>query len=240
MIVCLSTGAIYKWKKNINSLFGVCKKISQLDGVELMLTADNLGQYQGINNENIKWLRKLKHVTIHSPIKIKWNSLNENKARNILNLVYKIYQKVRAKAIIFHVTELPSPDILSKYNFKIFVENTTKKGNINLKKFASIIKKHEHGVCLDVSHTYTWSDKESLKYFKELKRDICEIHLSVSGGAHEHLPFSESNKNFKKSIKFLKNTKLPIVVESNYNRKNLKFLIKDLERQINFIKNLDS
>jgi len=233
MIISLSTGTIYKWGKNINELITICRDNTKVNGIELMFANKKNLETTKISAKNLEWLKTLPHVTLHAPVKIIEESINENDIENQLKILQNIYNLTKAKAIIFHVTNLPKLKTLNKFNFKFIIENTTIKGNINLVEFNKIIDNYDCDICLDVSHAFTWSDKEAQKYWQKLSSHIFQIHLSSSRGNHEHLPMSNLGIDYKKSIEFLGLIDKPFVIESDYNDKNINFLNKDL----NFINN---
>lgn len=233
MKLSLSTGSIYKWGKNLNDLIVICRDNVKIDGIELMFANKEDLETTKLTAKNIEWLKTLSHVTLHAPVKIMMNSIDENDIEIQLKKLEYIYNLIDAKAIIFHVTSLPKLENLNKFNFKFIIENTTIKGGINLIKFNKIIENYNCDMCLDVSHAFTWSEKESQKYWQKLSDHIFQIHLSSSRGNHEHLPMSNLDINYKKSIEFLGLINKPLVIESDYNDKNIDFLNKDL----NFINN---
>ncbi len=228
MLVGLSTGTIYKWNSNIDNLIKICKNDIKTSGLELMLADKKSLENIVLSDNSIKWLRNLKHLTLHSPPKIVSNSENQLDIENQLCMMQKIYDKINAKALVFHVTNLPDINLLNKFNFKFIIENTTRKGSVDLEEFTNKVKKYKCDVCLDISHAYTWSNKESLKYWSRFEGKIFQIHLSSSHGTHQHLPFTESDDDFISSIEFIRKINVPIIIESDYNNKNVKFLIKDI------------
>ncbi len=236
MLISLSTGSIYKWNYDLDNLIKICKNNFKIDGIELMLTDKKSLKNFTLHNDNLDWIKNLKHVTLHAPRKIVDNPVDDLDIKNQLNMIENIYNRVGAKAVIFHITNLPELKLLNQFNFKFIIENTTKKGGVNLSKFTEIVKEYESDICLDVSHAFTWSNIESQKYALKFKNNIFQIHLSVSRGGHEHLPISNLGIDFDKSIKFLKNINKPIIVEADYNDKDIEFLNNDLNFIFDYFK----
>jgi len=233
MKLSLSTGSIYKWGGGVDDLITLCRNNIKIDGIELMFASKEVLETTKLTAINIEWLKTLYHVTLHAPVKIIMNSIDENDIEIQLKKLEYIYNLINAKAIIFHVTNLPKLETLNKFNFKFIIENTTIKGNINSIEFNKIIKNYNCDICLDVSHAFTWSDKEAQKYWQKFSKHIFQIHISSSRGNHEHLPMSNLGIDYKKSIEFLGLINKPFIIESDYNDKNINFLNKDL----NFINN---
>ena len=228
MKLSLSTGSIYKWAGKLDDLITLCRDNIKIDGIELMFANKEILETTRLTAKNVRWLKALSHVTLHAPVKIIMNSIDENDIEIQLKKLEYIYNSINAKAIIFHVTNLPKLETLNKFNFKFIIENTTIKGKINLIEFNKIINNYNCDICLDVSHAFTWSAKEAQKYWQKLSSHIFQIHLSSSRGNHEHLPMSNLDKDYKKSIGFLGLINKPFVIESDYNDKNINFLNKDL------------
>ena len=229
MLISLSTGSIYKWTKNFDDLLDICRGGIKINGIEIMLANGQILEKFSINSKNVKWLRALSHVTLHAPVSILKEAYGDMAlVGKQLKILEDIYNIVKAKAVIFHVTSIPEYGILREFNFKFIIENTTLKGNVDIHSFYQRLEEYRADMCLDVSHSFTWSSKEAEKYNIKFKDKIFQIHLSASSGGHEHLPLSASGDTFKESIKFLKNINKPIIIESDYNNNNLEFLCKDI------------
>ena len=237
MTLSLSTGSIYKWGKNIDDLITICKDNIRIDGLELMFANKEVLENTKITAKNVEWLKTLPYVTLHAPVKIVKESIDENDIESQLKKMEYIYNLTEAKAVIFHVTNLPRLEILQKFSFKFIIENTTLNGGIDLDNFYKIIKDYKCDLCLDVSHSFTWSVKEAQRYSQRLNDNIFQIHLSSSHGSHEHLPMSTMDLAFEKSIEFLKSTNKPFIIESEYNDKDIDFLNNDLNFIYNYFEN---
>ncbi|MDD5569200.1 MAG: hypothetical protein PHG23_02190 [Candidatus Pacebacteria bacterium] len=227
MLINLSTGSIYKWNGDVGAFLALCKKM-KLDGLELMRSDKKSLDNFTLSGSDLEELKAFKYMSIHAPFRIADNSADDAEILSQLSAIESLYKKVNAKAVVFHATSLPRLDLLKKFDFKFIIENTYRGGGIGIDDFEKIVGEYGSDVCLDVSHAYTWSEKESLFYATRFKGKIAEIHLSASNGEHEHPPFSEASPEFLKSIEFLKGTDIPIIMESDYNSKDEETLTKDI------------
>lgn len=233
-VLSLSTGCVYTWGK-MNEILDSIRREFCLSGIEIMLAKREMVEDFAISDANKKWLTGLEYVSLHAPVKFLQEVTNDEDACRLLTTIDEIYSAIGAKAVIFHVTSLPKLEWLRDRRFSMVIENTTTKGKVDIELFSETVAKYGCGICLDVSHAFTWSEFESEKYFDRFKEKILQIHLSASNGAHEHLPFSESSSVFRKSVSFLGAVAAPKVIECDYTTRDIDFIKKDLKLLSNFL-----
>ena len=115
----------------------------------------------------------------------------------------------------------------------VSTENMVKRKNITIAKLKKIIKEYNLGLCLDVAHSYFWSEKETKKLIDEFKEVITQVHFSNNYKGKDHLPFNKVSKRFLRSIDPLKKFNVPIIIEEDIKTKDF-----DWNREISNIKRI--
>lgn len=173
-------------------------------------------------------LKQFKYLSIHSPFKLVKEAKNKEEIIKQLDLIGKLYFEIGAENVIIHPDELPPPEILKKYNFRISTENLKRKRNITISKLRKIFKKYPKiGFCVDTSHAYSWSKYETGKLIKAFKNRITQIHLSCRYKNKDHQSLTKASKDFLFSIAPIKKLNIPTVLEIEFKKVNLKSIRKE-------------
>jgi hypothetical protein len=223
-IIAFAFGNIWKWEKSINRA-GLLDYIMKLDvdGVELTLAKKEEIFAFKPNKKQLKWLRKQKYVSIHAPFRLVKNAADEEEIIRQLDKIQEIYDLVGAKTVIIHPTNLPRLELLKRYSFHFSIENLPKKRHTTVDKMAKMIKQYHSSLCLDVTHAYFWSRKETARYVNRFKGNISEVHLSGNYMKKDHLSLREVTRTFMESIEPLRLIDAPIIIEEGFDDKSLKF-----------------
>ena len=205
-----------------------------IDGLELTMAFKERIYGFKLNKEDKKWLKDLEYVSIHGPFKI----INESKKEQIkiLDCFYDLYDKVNAKAMLFHVHDCPY-DLIDNYSWNIILENMPKKEKLNNKKATSKILKSKYGFCLDVCHAYTISPKEIEYLYDLMKNKLIQIHLSSAFRTKEHRNLSTASESFLRALKPVLKTNVPLQLEINemWKKENI---LKSVNKELKFARKL--
>ncbi len=235
-IISFALGNVWRWEKsqNRNDLITYARKLD-VNGVEITFSSKEELYVFKLSKYNEKWLKNLDYVTIHAPFDLVRGSNDEDETIKQLRIIDKIYKKINAKNVIIHPENLPSPKILSQFNFNVSTENLAKKEKIAIPKLKKVFKKYPQiGLCLDVSHAYLWSKYETSKLIRAFKEKITQIHLSGTYRGRDHQSLRIVNKNFISSIEPIFKLSVPIIIEEDIKVKSVKFL----HEEVDFIKNM--
>ncbi|MBD3361485.1 TIM barrel protein [Candidatus Woesearchaeota archaeon] len=235
-VISFALGTLWRWGKsqNRNDLIKYVKEL-KIDGVEITFSSKEQLYKFKLSKENEKWLKNLDYVTIHAPFKLVGKKYNKKEIIEQLKIIAKLYKQVNAKNVIIHPKDLPPPDILNKFNFKVSTENLVKKKKVTIADLRKIFRRYPKiGLCLDVSHAYLWSKHETLKLIKAFEEKITQVHLSGTYRKKDHQSLRVVSKDFIFSIKPIFKLKVPIVIEEDMKIKSKKFVYDE----VNFIKNM--
>lgn len=234
-IFSFAIGNIWRWQKsnNRNGLIDIIRKANlDIDGLELTLAQKEDVFLTKLSTANKKWLMSLDYVTIHAPFKLMRAADNEEEIIKQLDIIAKLYPKIKARNVIIHPRDLPEPETLKRYDFNISTENVRfkKRGGITISNLKKIFCKYPKiKLCLDVAHAYTWSKYETRKLVKNFKNRISQIHFSGTYRKKDHKSLRIVTRNFMESIEPIKGLDAPIVIEEDFKRRNLKFVREEIE-----------
>ncbi|MDD5738921.1 MAG: TIM barrel protein [Candidatus Pacebacteria bacterium] len=237
-IISFALGNIWRWEKSKNrDVFIKYAKKLDIDGVELTFASkEELFAFK-LSLGNEKFLRGLKYVTIHAPFDFIGDNTTEKEQIKQLEVISKIYKQVNAKNVVIHPHSLPSKKILNEFNLKFSTENLRKKTNITIADLKRIFKEYPKlGLCLDVSHAYSWSKYETRKLTKTFGDRITQFHFSGAYRGKDHQSLRAVSKDFFSSTEVLLKSNAPIVIEEDMRIKSEKFLKQEVE----FIKRMFS
>ncbi len=228
-IIGFSIGTLWSWtkSKNRNKLVDFVRK-TDIEGVELMFnSAEDLYNFK-LSKKNEKWLKSLKYVSIHAPSNSSQSLKDEVEKSCQLEIMYDLYKKINAQNLIIHAKDLPSLKILNKFDMQVSTENMEK--NLSIMEIEKILKDYpKMGLCLDVSHAYYKSKKETEKLVKKFRKHITQIHFSGTYKKKLHLSLREVNVNFMNSIKPIFKLDVPIIIEENMFIKSKKYLKEEID-----------
>ena len=224
-VLCLSVYQNRNWPgTGIKTMIEIAKKLD-ISGIELMFSSFNELFLFSPSPQDIKWIRKLDYVSIHAP----FEAVNSNTEMiQQLDRLNEIYNLIDAQVVVIHPTNLPPPKILNKYTFAACTENTKRRTTISsLKK---IFRKYPRlGLCIDVSHAYLQSEKETSKLIKTFQEKIVQIHMSGAHNGEDHLSLRGTSKRFLRSIIPIKNLDVPIIIEEDITSPSIGDLRKEIK-----------
>jgi len=206
-----------------------------IQGIELtMAFKERLFRFKP-NKEDLKWIKDLDYVSIHSPFKLVSRSENKQDLIKQLDALENLYNKTNAQTMVIHAQELPNEDLLKKYSFDIALENMPKKDKYDNKKITSIIKTSKYGFCLDTAHAYTHKPKEIEHLYDLLQNKLKQMHLSAAYRGDDHYRLSTATKSFTKALKPVLKSNVPLILEINHINHNSK---SEVNNEIKYVKNL--
>jgi len=213
-------------------LFDQFKKIG-ISGIELTFATKERLYSCKIDDNFKRNLRKFKYVSLHSPFDLVREAKDCKEVIEQLDVLAKMYTEIRARNIIIHPDNLPPPEILSKYNFKVSTENLKKKHGFGVFRLKKILREYPKiGLCLDTAHAYSWSKHETSELIRNFKNRITQVHLSARFRGKDHQSLRRVSKNFLFSIASIKGTFFPIIIEEDIKTVNF----KDIKDELNYFK----
>ncbi|MCX6790647.1 MAG: hypothetical protein NTV62_00435 [Candidatus Gribaldobacteria bacterium] len=232
-IISFATGCVWSWdkSKNRDSLIEFIKNL-EVDGVEITFSSKEELYSTHFSAQSLQWIKKLKHITIHAPFDLVQRANGEEEVIKQLEVITRLYKQLNAQNVIIHPQNLPAPEILKKFEIKVSTENLAKKKGRRpmLATLSEILKRYPKiGLCLDVSHAYTWSPSETSKMVQALGNRITQVHFSGTYRKKDHRSLRIVTNRFKKSIQPIFKLSCPIVIEENIAKQNPKFLTEEVE-----------
>jgi hypothetical protein len=225
-LISFATGRLWNVSNNKDFLSKIKK--FDVDGIEITL-GKRFG-HRVIPKKYFKWLKSKKCVTIHAPFKMVRIAESDEKLFAQFKAIEKSYKSVNAKSLITHPYEVPSKKIRKKLKMNFLVENMEKRRWKKRLEFEKILEKNpEIGMCLDVSHTYTCSPKETGRIIKKWKYRIKQVHFSNCYRSMCHAGFRKVTPGFLKSIEPLRELNVPIVLEIDMVRNDFRKIKKEIE-----------
>lgn len=236
--VCMSMGSFYQKRKKHYSLEGmdnaikICSKLD-IDGVEILFgDAEKLLKFK-LDDEQIRILNKFRFNTIHLPFKFKEKELlfkKDNLTKRILKKAYNIYDKIDAKNINIHPTQISDYKIFDKrYNYSI--ENMEIKDGLKIKDYKNILSQNKNfRFVLDTTHASEAGELKDL--IKNFRRDIIYLHLSANYFNHLHIPLHVLKEEYIKYLYIIKRLNVPFIIEDQIGTET----IREYEKEVNFVR----
>jgi hypothetical protein len=185
-----------------------------VDGVEVTLSeSDEL--------EDLDWNRiselveSFSFVTMHSPIKVDFDSNNEDLIRRI----EEFREEIGAETAVFHPDRVENIELLD--NIEASIENMQSRKGFDRQDLEKFLQ-DGFPVVVDTVHADTWENNgfpdEKQHLLEKYDERISHVHTSVNGLEEEHEPFCENPERIK-SLKNLINGRR-IVLESKFSSKS--------------------
>jgi endonuclease IV len=150
----------------------------------------------------------------------------------------KDYHLIGAKRFILHPEQYPGEEkinYLLKKRVNVLFENERKRHGNEKKKnhsrtaFEDILQTNKKiSLCLDVSHAYSWSPKETTRIIDTWKDKIQQVHFSATHYSVSHLPLVGASKAFINSVKKVKDLNVPIIIEEDMRTSNKQWILKEI------------
>ena len=187
------------------------------DGIELSFAFPEYLANFNITEENLKYLRSLKYVTIHAP----WKNIqygNNETSKKVLEKIEQLYEKINAKNVTFHPIEIEDVNIFDKYSFNVSIENEDwKKSSYNsIEKMKQILDSNKRfKMTLDFAHVLTVDSNDIKSYIDEFADRISQIHLAYHNrNLNDHYFLYKHQDEVKEFVGHIKNLNVPIVLEA--------------------------
>lgn len=232
-LLSFATGNLYRFMHELN----VVEFIDSLGIKGIEYTYGKTYGERPITNKDTKILLK-KNVSLHSPFKLWKFSDRVEKDSMELELMIKDYYAIRAKRFILHPEQYPGEEkinYLIKKGINVLFENERKRHGNEKKKnhsrtaFEDILQTNKKiNLCLDVSHSYSWSPKETSRIIDTWQDKIQQVHFSATHYSVSHLPVRGASKAFLASVKKVKDLNVPIVIEEDMKTRDKDWILKEI------------
>jgi endonuclease IV len=235
-IFSFALGNIWRWtkSKNIAVLVDYAKQLD-ISGVEVTFASKEELYFFELSEDNELWLKNLDYVSIHAPFNLVRGSKNEKEVIRQLDIISKLYADINAENLIIHPNELPSPEMLKKYDLDVSTENLPLESYTSVSNLRSTFKEYpDMGLCLDVSHAYLRAQNETSILINAFEDRISQIHLSGTHKNKDHQSLRNVTEEFLSSIQSIKELNVPVVIEEDIEIKDLEYVKKEIE----YIKNI--
>lgn len=214
-LISISTGFLYKFMEDRNEMIKTISRFSP-EGIEISFAHPNDLINFKLSESALNYLKSLNYVTIHAPWKeISYDTNQESK--EVLRLIKKLYDKIQAKYVIFHINEIKNPDILKDIGVNFSIENMDWKQKPNnpdeIEEF--LIKNKDSGFTFDFAHALTVSNDDISQYIHRLKGNLNQIHLSYKDRKLKDHWFLHKfdSPSLRESLTLLKSVSVPFVFE---------------------------
>ena len=235
--ICISTGFLYKLFDDKNEIIERIKEFSP-EGIELCIAnSDYLLNFK-ISDNNLRYLRNLKFISIHAP----WQAItygNNQKSKDVLITIEKLYKQIGARNVVFSNKELVTDfNSITSYDFIASIENDDwRKPSANTpKEIRKILSENQNlKFTFDFAHALTVSSIDIPLYINKFKDKLIEIHLAFLNRKFKDHWFLHKydSKKIRILLNHLKNTNVPICLECVALDQNEIQLIR---REIEYIK----
>ncbi|MBW3020122.1 TIM barrel protein [Candidatus Woesearchaeota archaeon] len=180
-VLGISTGSLYTWYENLDDNISIIRG-TKLTAIEIVFATPSQME-QELSEDNLKFLREQYYVSIHAPfLDHLGNPLHyhmDSKTHKLLDKLNEWYEKLNAKALVFHPNLITNYEIFYGYNFNICLENMPLEKNFSLKEIRNIIKHHKNfKIVINTSHSFTYEIEHLSELIEEFKDKIQHVQLS--------------------------------------------------------------
>ncbi len=229
-LIGFSTGSIWRWMKtnNRNELIDYLKSLD-LPAIELAIgSKEELYSFR-LSDENISWLQKLAHVSIHAPAFHK-TAENPDELKKQLKIIENLVSFTGACTVVIHIEDIPSADVLKTVDFPVSIENTGPDNYTSPGKLADIFTLFpEFKFCLDLSHAALISEQETEILISRFGSRISHIHLSGTYKNSDHQSLIGASESFYRSVIPSFNLNVPFLIEEDIEKREINYLCRELE-----------
>jgi hypothetical protein len=231
-VISFALGNIWSWipSRNMGTLVDFARQLD-ISGVEITLASkDELFSFQ-LSEEDRTWL-------LHAPFRLVSESANQKELMSQLKLLSDLYQSVNAKTIVIHPDEMPDPELLQQQAFTVSTENMPE-GRFSMQSNLNHLMSRYPGIalCVDVSHAFLRSGKETAQLVSAFSNKISQIHLSGANAASDHLSLRNAPGEFLRSIQPIKTLRVPMVLEADIRTMSIEYLKEEIEYIKHFLYN---
>jgi sugar phosphate isomerase/epimerase len=234
--ISFATGNLYRFHGKIN----VLELIDSLGVEGIEYTYGKTFVERPINERDVNILLKQKDVSLHSPFKFFKKPETFSADETDLQKIIFDYARINAKRFVVHPENRVPRDLIQqaeREGVQFVTENmrkrhgNEKKPNHERKEFEYDLNNHRKwGLCLDVSHAYSWGPKEISKIIDSWKDRIMQVHFSVTHYTVTHFGIEKASNKFLDSIKPIKTLDVPIVIEEDMRTLDTMWIKAEIER----------
>jgi hypothetical protein len=200
------------------------------NAIELHFLKDYSKMHQVLEIDKERF-NAFEYISIHAPgITYK----QDNKSREVLNLLEKITNYLNIRNIVIHPNKVENWNVFKDYfHLPIAVENMDNRKNSYqyTKNFENLLEKYPIKITLDLLHCYTLDKSMKLadNFHRKFKGHIAEYH--ISGYPHQPLHITQENI----ILSSIQNPNLPIIIESNFRSRKgpeleMEYILKHIQQ----------
>ncbi len=234
MILGLASGNVYTFfePKDHNKILELLQPLySKYHLQALELTYSDVNDFDlPLTTENIAFLRQLKHVSVHFPFKIIIH--NNEQINTLLKKAGQLCQQINAQFLIIHPEQIPSLDLIQKFQEKYHLNIVTEIENpkiFPLSEFDRFLKKSQIKFVFDTGHAEFHPPAEIKKFLETHQHLICEVHLNKVKNKKAHAQFFNQQLSF--TFNHINILNVPMIIEELFEKENF----SQLESEINFL-----
>ncbi len=232
MVVAISTGCCFDLGLGRLESIHFLEKYP-IDGVELMIAFPNELLNFELDKQALSFLKRLKFVSIHMPIK---NIIYDNNkgTQELLQKAITLAKQVNAQYLVFHPNVIKDFDLIKNIPIQVCIENMNKKEDNykTVKEIKSVLDKYPFlGFVLDISHVLGNNLEPS--EFLVLKDKIKGIHSSgqwiKKGNLKEHGFLTEGTKEQLEKAKPILKLNKPKIIETDFYPDKVPMIEKEIQ-----------
>jgi len=240
-VIGFSSGDIYSWAPSINEQIEVLKKIP-CNAIEINY-AGVPSLNEEITEENIDYLHSPDYVSIHAPFYGDSRSdlmyENNDATAGILRKLKGHYDRIGARAIVFHPNLIGDYSIFKGFDFNACLENMPFARKISPKEFIALAGEHpEFGIVIDTAHALSWGENALGMLVRQLGRRTLHVHLSdrrysqrkQTISDHRQMLYADDMNKFE----VVRNIDCPLILEVSI--KDKKNNVQNLKDEYEFVK----
>jgi len=224
-----ATGSIWRWMKsnNRNELLEYIRAL-EVQAAELTTGSEEELYSLQLSNENITWLRKLQHVSIHAP-DLHNSAGKPGRLRRQLEALENLASLIKASRVVVHIEDLPADEILETLSFPISIENTGPGNYSSPGQIAEVLNHYpDFNLCLDLAHAALISEQETGILISRFRDRISHIHLSGIRRNNDHQSLINATESFYRSIIPALELNVPFLIEEDIQNGGIEYLKKEL------------
>ncbi|MEK6959233.1 MAG: hypothetical protein AABW59_04270 [archaeon] len=232
--ICFATGNLYKFIGKID----IIEIISNLDidGIEWTYGKEFGERVVSCQDEQI--LQNFSCNSLHAPFHFSLKYHTQKELEEGLTLMEKDAKKINAKQIVFHPGQIIPKEIFSNCSLLLLTENLSSKKSKprpQMEFEEDLANNPSWGLCLDVSHAYSWGQQETKRIVDKWGKRIKQVHLSNCFRNECHMSFEHVSKGFCKSIEPLDCFGVPIIIEEEMKSCSPRWLNAEVKRIKNML-----
>jgi len=224
--ICFATGNLFKWEmfKNINDIITFLKQYP-FYGLEITFGHPEEIDEFSISDENKKYLKSLKYLSIHLPFKYTYQK--DEATKILINKIIKIIKELNVQSVVIHPDNIIDSYYINKISAQKCIENLTPRHGFSVDDYKTFLAENkDYKIVIDTTHALHHSMDHLKELLENLKEEIYQFHWSEHDGIKKHLPVHLDHNNLKELI-FPFN--VPLVIEAIYSLDDIDSFNKDMK-----------